>query len=347
MRCASPTLTSLAPPRPLHRLEVVFGRSFNSIGGKHTAALTVQHLVPLPPSAHVLDIGCGIGGSTFYIARTLGCSVTGLSDRAEQLDLARQRAGEPGATGLKVDFELMHLDQAQFPNNSFDAIHCREATLGLRSRRAVLQKLSAWLKPGGKLVLADFCLAAGEGAKDYAAFCAVNSINPSTKDDLARGLQDAGLAVQVQDESGRYAGYLEADLATLAQHKDELATALTGKGVNLLRTEWEARLDHLRREGNMWVVAVATAAPAKQQPSDESAKAIPEDATPEPEPAAEAPQRSLLGTVLTVTAVGLAVGTAVLVAQNRQDRRGRVRSWPEAARAAARQVGTFVTSFGR
>merc|ERR1711963_1074566 len=54
------------------RYERVFGHTFVSTGGLTTTKDIVDP-IGLKPGMKVLDIGCGTGGSAFYMARNFGC----------------------------------------------------------------------------------------------------------------------------------------------------------------------------------------------------------------------------------------------------------------------------------
>jgi len=67
----------------------------------------------LKPGMKVLDIGCGWGGMSMYLAEHCGCDVVGVTLSDQQLALAKERAKKKGLTG-KVDFRLMdyrHVDE--------------------------------------------------------------------------------------------------------------------------------------------------------------------------------------------------------------------------------------------
>ena len=60
----------------------------------------------LKPGQHVLDIGCGWGGTALYLNRVAGVRVTGVTLSEEQLKVARERAAAAGVAD-QVTFELI------------------------------------------------------------------------------------------------------------------------------------------------------------------------------------------------------------------------------------------------
>jgi cyclopropane-fatty-acyl-phospholipid synthase len=59
----------------------------------------------IAPDQRVLDIGCGWGGLSLYLAELCGARVTGITLSERQLALARARAAEKGLAG-RIDFRL-------------------------------------------------------------------------------------------------------------------------------------------------------------------------------------------------------------------------------------------------
>jgi cyclopropane-fatty-acyl-phospholipid synthase len=72
----------------------------------------------LQPGQHVLDIGCGWGGTALYLNRVAGVRVTGITLSEEQLKVARQRAEAAGVAD-KVKFDLIDYRQV---DGQFDRI---------------------------------------------------------------------------------------------------------------------------------------------------------------------------------------------------------------------------------
>lgn len=108
----------------------------------------------LGPSAHLLDVGCGVGGPGVRIARLSGAKVTGISVSQGQVGLANSLAE---STGLAERVSFQHQDalEMSFPDNSFDGAIAIESMMNMPDRERVLTRIGRSLRPGGRVVLTD------------------------------------------------------------------------------------------------------------------------------------------------------------------------------------------------
>jgi tocopherol O-methyltransferase len=130
----------------------------------------------LPSNSTVLDVGCGIGGTSRYLASKHGCSVTGITISSKQVEIANRltktavedeasskppsdqgatRLGEGRVKFLELDAEKMG-DFFNDQQGSFDAVWISEALSHFPNKALFFENVMKVLKPGGKLVLADW-----------------------------------------------------------------------------------------------------------------------------------------------------------------------------------------------
>jgi len=105
-------------------------------------------------SDKVLDAGCGIGGSSIYLAEKLGCHVTGISLSERQIQHARKLA-EGKKVEDKVKFEIMNYCATSFPDESFDVVWGCESICYADNKEQFIKEAFRLLKRGGKLIIAD------------------------------------------------------------------------------------------------------------------------------------------------------------------------------------------------
>ncbi|MCT7980002.1 methyltransferase domain-containing protein [Laspinema olomoucense] len=106
----------------------------------------------LPPGTTVLDVGCGIGGSSRLLAKNYGFSVTGITISPQQV----KRAQELTPPDLDAKFALDDALALSFADRSFDVVWSIEAGPHMPDKAQFAQELLRVLKPGGILVVADW-----------------------------------------------------------------------------------------------------------------------------------------------------------------------------------------------
>ncbi len=104
----------------------------------------------------IIDIGCGIGGSSLYLAEKLQASVVGITLSPVQARRAQERAV---AAGLKdqTTFQVANALEIPYPDNTFDLVWTLESGEHMPDKTKFLQECYRVLKPGGRLILATWC----------------------------------------------------------------------------------------------------------------------------------------------------------------------------------------------
>ena len=110
------------------------------------------NLDQLPPGTTVLDVGCGIGGSSRILARSYGFAVTGITISPQQVKRAQQLTPKE----LDVQFLVDDAMALSFPDASFDVVWSIEAGPHMPDKAVFAKELMRVLKPGGILVVADW-----------------------------------------------------------------------------------------------------------------------------------------------------------------------------------------------
>lgn len=107
--------------------------------------------------ANVLDVGCGFGGTSRYLAKSLGpeANVTGITLSPNQVKRGTELAEERGIKN--VHFTVMNALEMDFPDNSFDIVWACESGEHMPDKEKYINEMMRVLKPGGKFVMATWC----------------------------------------------------------------------------------------------------------------------------------------------------------------------------------------------
>jgi tocopherol O-methyltransferase len=104
----------------------------------------------------ILDVGCGIGGSTLYLSNKYRAKATGITLSTVQAARADARAKTAGLSDY-VDFQVADALSMPFANDSFDLVWSLESGEHMPDKEQFLRECYRVLKPGGRLILATWC----------------------------------------------------------------------------------------------------------------------------------------------------------------------------------------------
>lgn len=128
----------------------------------HRAATIFEDRVlpHLTPRTRALDLGTGNGHTAFALAKHFS-SVESIDIDPQCVERARQNAAARGLQNISI--RTMDAHTLQYPRAQFDVVTCRAALHHYSEPLKVLKDAYCVLKPGGFLVVMDFCFS--EAAK--------------------------------------------------------------------------------------------------------------------------------------------------------------------------------------
>jgi tocopherol O-methyltransferase len=115
----------------------------------------IEHLAQLAnvkPSSDILDIGCGLGASSLYLAKHYNATVTGITISSVQVEMAiRATAGQQ----LNAKFLLMDAEAMNF-QKQFDVLWSVESISHYQNRQGFFASAAKLLKSGGSFAITDW-----------------------------------------------------------------------------------------------------------------------------------------------------------------------------------------------
>ena len=182
---------------------------------------------------HVVDAGCGVGGTPIYLAKTQGCRVTGVNINRMQLEIAREKTADAMLADC-VRFEYADCSESlPFEDASIDVVVNIESACHYGDRTQFIHEVSRILRPGGRIVAMDWMARDSLDPETYQKYimplCEPFSVHGlESRTTYGEKLNDAGLELlQFEGFDGK-----DADNLQLVKNSYNLLTGLRLSGIN-------------------------------------------------------------------------------------------------------------------
>jgi tocopherol O-methyltransferase len=160
----------------------------------------LSDMLTISSHSHILDVGCGMGGSSLHLAKKYNAFVSGITLSQEQMLIATQKSRSEKITNVNFKVEDA-LSLTSFANNSVDIVWSLESCEQFYNKNLFIDQAFRVLKPGGQLMLATWCSDReeyeGRFAKKYRKLClAFDLPYMPTIDYYSKQLNNRGFAVK-------------------------------------------------------------------------------------------------------------------------------------------------------
>jgi len=189
----------------------------------------IEHLVQvagITAGLRILDVGCGFGATSIYLAKNYNAEATGITISPVQLEMANRAAStqQVNAKFLLMDAQAMHFD------HSFDVVWSVESISHYQDHENFFASAADLLKPGGTLAIIDWFKKSNLTPAEHKKF-----IEPIEK----------GMLVELQTME-RYKDILESSQLQVVQA--EILNKYCAKS-------WDLSLDIIKKR-SFWALAV-------------------------------------------------------------------------------------------
>jgi ubiquinone/menaquinone biosynthesis C-methylase UbiE len=118
------------------------------------ATRELLELANIQPDHHVLDVGCGIGGTPRFLAQATGCKVSAIDLTPQYIDTARSLTERLGLGDL-IDYHCCSALDLPFEPKHFDVVWTEHVQMNIALKDRFYSEMTRVLKPGGQMVFHD------------------------------------------------------------------------------------------------------------------------------------------------------------------------------------------------
>jgi len=143
----------------LARVEDISAEGLGQLDQLHTGGLAASRMLAklamIGRGDVVLDVGCGVGGSSRLLTAEFGARVTGVDLSPEYVEIGRALSQR---SGIPVIFECADALALPFASGTFDVVWTQHAATNIADKPRLYRELRRVLRAGGRLAFHDLLM---------------------------------------------------------------------------------------------------------------------------------------------------------------------------------------------
>ncbi len=171
----------------------------------------MKDMADIRPNDRLLDVGCGLGGTSRYLSATVGCRVVGVDLTEEYCRVAEMLSARVGLAG-RVVFRQGSALALPFDDGAFDVVWTEHVQMNIADKAGFYGELARVSKAGGRLAFHDIFAGARDGLHFPVPWAPDASISHLIAgDELQALLADTGFApVRWEDKTDESMAFSQA-----------------------------------------------------------------------------------------------------------------------------------------
>jgi SAM-dependent methyltransferase len=128
--------------------EFLASMGFTKHIGSMQATEELIELCRIGDGTYILDVGCGVGATPCYLAKTYNCRVVGVDLLERMVEQSRERARTMGVED-RVEFRVADARDLPFDDDLFDAVIVESVNVFFKDKRRAMDEYVRVTRPGG------------------------------------------------------------------------------------------------------------------------------------------------------------------------------------------------------
>ena len=241
--------------RSIMRSEQMYGEGFQSPGGLEAVEAFCQKL-HMWQGMHILEVGSGLGGASFYFARKYGARVTGLDVAKEMVDISTERTKHHKLAN--ISFRQGDIRTAPLEQDAFDLAWTRDCILYIAEKHLVWKNVYATLKPGGQLFITDFCKGGGPLSEAFISYLMRCQYHLQGLDSYRTALEIIGFQdIRLEDNTQAFLDSLREEQKDLNNNRERFLREFNENDFDYLMNRWEKKIRFCEQGDLKWALCIA------------------------------------------------------------------------------------------